>query len=59
MSLIELSLLVDFACEKNDEILANLDKISDKLDRHDDMIFLNTQIFDEFSKTWASAISSG
>jgi len=51
VSLIELSLLVDFACEKNDEILANLDKISDKLDRHDDMIFLNSQIFDEFSKT--------
>ena len=51
MFLIALSLLGDWVCERNDTILANLDKINDKLDRHDDMIFLNSQIFDEFSKT--------
>ena len=41
MFLIALSLLGDWVCERNDTILANLDKIIDKLD----------ELFDEFSKT--------
>ena len=48
---IGLSLLGDLACERNDLIHGYWDKINGKLDKQNDMIFCNEEIFDEFSKT--------